>query len=121
MSNLSDRIRNLSLEAAAGPSWSLRSAIDILAREVERLESTSLSADKPFPMQDGPAIPWSLAERIYEVYTDVCGQDQTLERLAERGGFGWAEIPILRRDYFRKHSRFPDWDERTEPIARRKP
>lgn len=67
--------------------------------------------ERQFPMQDGPPIPWSLAERIYFVYHDLFGNEQTLERLAERGGFGWAEIPFLRKDYFCKHLRYPDWSQ----------
>lgn len=65
--------------------------------------------ERPFPMQDGPPIPWSLAERIYFVYADLFGTSQSLERLAERGGFGWSEIPHLRTDYRSKYGRFPDW------------
>lgn len=48
---------------------------------------------RPFPMQDGPPIPWFLAEAIYEHVYRFGGQ--TLERLAERGGFGWGEVKDL--------------------------
>lgn len=34
------------------------------------------------------AIPWGLAEILYPAY----GHDQSLERLAERGGFGRGEL-----------------------------
>jgi len=51
--------------------------------------------EKEFPMQNGPPIPWSLAEKIYEKYTDRYGFDQTLEELGARGGFGWAEVKHL--------------------------
>jgi hypothetical protein len=54
--------------------------------EVERLRE----ALRPFPMQNGPSIPWALAEWIYaEGYRF---SSQSLERVAERGGFGWAEV-----------------------------
>lgn len=41
-------------------------------------------------MQDGPRIPWFIAEAIYDhLYRS---RSQTLERIAERGGFGWEEV-----------------------------
>lgn len=48
--------------------------------------------NRPFPMFDGPPIPWALAEVIYAAYDRLYGHDQTLEKMAERGGFGWAEV-----------------------------
>lgn len=48
-----------------------------------------------FPMQGGPDIPWWLAEVIYAGYSTAHGTGQSLERLAERGGFGWSEVPIF--------------------------
>jgi hypothetical protein len=72
---------------------------------------------RPFPIQggydkkpDGGAvvqvhrygscsIPWWLAEIAYEYYSERFGTSQTLERLAERGGFGRQELlMLLRRD-----------------------
>lgn len=47
----------------------------------------------PFPMQDGPPIPWCLAEIIYEHL--YCSTYQSLERLGERGGFGWSEVAYM--------------------------
>jgi len=47
---------------------------------------------KKFPMQDGPDIGWDVAEEIYVRYSELFGTSQSLERLAERGGFGWAEV-----------------------------
>ena len=63
----------------------------------------ALAEQRYFPMQDGPKIPWSLAETIYKVYKDLFGNDQSLERLAERGGFGWSEVSIF---YERHRKRF---------------
>jgi len=40
-------------------------------------------------------IPWSIAERAYKTYTRLFGSSQTLERLAERGGFGVREWACL--------------------------
>lgn len=56
-------------------------------------ENKALREDaRPFPMQDGPPIPWSLAKIIYAGYSALFGTNQSLERLAERGGFGWSEV-----------------------------
>ncbi len=63
--------------------------------------------EREFPMQDGPPIPWGLAEEIYEVYSDLFGSSQSLERLAERGGLGWSEIPFMIKPYRRKHGKSP--------------
>jgi hypothetical protein len=60
---------------------------------------------KTFPLQcrefsDPKAvqIPWAHAELAYEEYTFLFGRAQTLERLAERGGFGASEIIKLMAD-----------------------
>lgn len=54
-----------------------------------------LVREKMFPMLDGPKIPWTTAETIYRAYSCIEGPScQTLERLAERGGFGWGEVGI---------------------------
>jgi hypothetical protein len=45
-----------------------------------------------FPMQGGPTIDWQTAREIYARYSDVYGTSQSLERIAERGGFGWSEV-----------------------------
>jgi len=65
---------------------------------------------QPFPIQaehkrDGKwgqaprcSIPWWLAEEAYKWYASCFGTDQSLQRLAERGGFGRAELlGLLRR------------------------
>ena len=45
------------------------------------------------------SIPWWLAEVAYVYYVEECGEGQSLERMAERGGFGRSElIAFLRRD-----------------------
>lgn len=58
--------------------------------EVLASNSTPLLCD--FPMLDGPNIPWSVAEEIYKVYSGLYGKQQSLKRLAERGGFYWGEV-----------------------------
>lgn len=46
----------------------------------------------PFPIQQGPGVSWAIAARAYEIYSAKYGTQQSLERLAERGGFGMQEI-----------------------------
>ena len=65
---------------------------------------------RPFPIQGNWAskreeheepctVPWWLAEIAYEYYSEKCGTIQSLERLAERGGFGRAElVAFIRKD-----------------------
>ncbi len=46
-------------------------------------------------------VPWGVAELAYKVYVKECGSGQSLERLAERGGFGWTElVNLLQGTYF---------------------
>lgn len=52
-------------------------------------------------MQDGPQISRETAEIVYECYRELFGPSQSLERLAERGGFGWAEVAFLFRELAR--------------------
>lgn len=68
-------------------------------------------SEKMFPIQSqrnykGEAyplsIPWSVAALAYTVYSNRYGRGQSLERLAERGGFGPGEM-----DDF-----LPDWRAR---------
>ena len=69
--------------------------------------------DKLFPIQSGTIsnirpvinyprtyIPWWLAEKAYEVYVKRYGDCQTLERIAERGGFGRNELLELLKNEF---------------------
>jgi len=55
---------------------------------------------RAFPIQIHPAqtpdsVPWPVAEEAYTEYAAQYGSLQTLERLAERGGFGASEIATL--------------------------
>ena len=72
-----------SCAGCGGTGWSLR---------CERCAAAAVPAERMFPMQGGPRIPWWLAEVIYAGYSAVEGTNQSLERMAERGGFGWAEV-----------------------------
>lgn len=40
-------------------------------------------------------IPWAVAEMAYQSYSAWFGTEQSLERLAERGGFGREELLVL--------------------------
>lgn len=56
--------------------------------------------NRRFPMQGtrgapGGWIPWWLAEIVYAGYVARYGAGQSLERLAERGGFGFEEMGML--------------------------
>lgn len=71
--------------------------------------------NRPFPIQQGykhdasgaisrpvtlygpSTIPWWLAEIAYKYYSERFGTTQSLERLAERGGFGREELLVLLR------------------------
>jgi hypothetical protein len=61
-----------------------------------------MTTEKMFPIQadhTGPAtsVPWWIAEVAYQDYARRFGRDQSLERLAERGGFGrWELIDHIR-------------------------
>lgn len=66
---------------------------------------------RPFPIQADHAsldpyikhpvstIPWWLAEIAYEFYAERYGRQQSLERLAERGGFGREELVWMIRRF----------------------
>jgi hypothetical protein len=45
-----------------------------------------------FPIQRGGKVDWTAAEQAYRDYSKRYGTDQSLERLAERGGFGIVEF-----------------------------
>lgn len=52
---------------------------------------------KTFPMQNGPPIPYALAELILEAHVR-CGHgmtENTLAAISDRGGFGWQEVPLI--------------------------
>jgi hypothetical protein len=53
-------------------------------------------------------IPWSVAEKAYSVYSARHGKDQSLERMAERGGFHLEEMD----EYF------PGWEAEASEIGR---
>lgn len=60
---------------------------------------------KRFPIQGGLTITWAAAERAYAAYSRSFGTGQSLERLAERGGFGVLEFVYL-------YYEIPAWEGR---------
>ena len=63
---------------------------------------------RPFPIQSNAfkghrqyearsTIPWWLAEEGYKYYVERFGDRQTLEEIAQRGGFGRQELLMLLR------------------------
>lgn len=76
-----------------------------MGRSAGRLRALLRQVDdeRPCPIQDREAgtlalraIPWGLAEILHPAY----GHGQTLERLAERGGFGRKELGMLAVDAY---------------------
>jgi hypothetical protein len=59
---------------------------------------TPVSPIRWFRMQHGPHIPWEIAEILYAGYASVYGTGQSIERMSERGGFGWGEISSLMKE-----------------------
>lgn len=62
-------------------------------------QPTAQTSGKMFPIQDGSSIPWSEAEKAYELYCCLFGTDQSLTRIAQRGGFGEGEIDYIRKTH----------------------
>lgn len=59
---------------------------------------------KKFPLQEEKFtdIPWEIAEEAYKEYSAKYGKDQSLERIAERLGFGKLEIILLLFDRIKR-------------------
>ncbi len=55
-------------------------------------------------MQHGPDIDWATAEKIYEMYKYLYTDEQSLETIASRGGFGWAEVEEIQKRYTKKRN-----------------
>lgn len=53
------------------------------------------------------SVPWEIADLAWSVYSATYGREQTLERLAERGGFYPGEMDTF----------LPDWRERCDSRA----
>lgn len=69
----------------------------------EALKILSSDTAEDFPMLDGPAIPWPLAWEVYAMdRANNSPNGQSLERIAERGGYGWAEVAYLFKEFKRR-------------------
>lgn len=77
--------------------------------------------EKRFPILKPPGVkhtrsgyvdlPWLVAELAYEAYAKKYGKSQSLERIAERGGFGEYELDEL----------YPEWETLTLDLDSRDP
>ncbi len=73
------------------------------AANTPTLQPRAEDADtRRFPIQSTPrevspcrSVPWVMAEKAWGTYRARYGEGQTLERMAERGGFGWREFAYL--------------------------
>lgn len=80
-----------------------------------------------FPLQmssraksaEGPrTVPWSIAEAAWDVYAARYGREQSVERLAERGGFGWGEMDMFLPGWreLAQKAREPEPEPEPEPL-----
>ena len=79
-----------------------------------RARLTKTSEPKMFPIQSERGhrahpteIPWSVADRAYSVYRADYGDGQSLERLAQRGGFAPSEMDGY----------YPAWEQESSEIV----
>ena len=77
-----------------GREWVPSHTHDSLTEKVER-----------FPMQNGPPITMKTARIVYAIYSSLYGTDQSLKRLGERGGFGWAEVEAITKEFIKRRGR----------------
>ena len=87
-----------------------------LKARLAELEAASAQSprDVMFPIQSERGhsahptrIPWSVADKAYSVYRARSGDDQSLERLAERGGFAPGEMDLF----------YPAWEQEASGVA----
>ena len=64
-----------------------------------------MPSERECRMQGGPPIPWYLAEAIHKLYRECFGDIQSLERINERGGFGYDEILAMAKLRYANHGR----------------
>lgn len=89
--------------------------VALIARKAEGLErKNKVNVRTHFPVMPdksppGPVwIPWSVAERAYGAYLLRWGKGQSLETIADRGGFYWGEMDTLYPEWRRKASEFAE-------------
>jgi hypothetical protein len=68
-----------------------------------------------FPIQGGHPVRWAIAEQAYARYASFFGKDQSIERMAERGGFGVLELDFFLSQhtnvYLLMENKWPPEDE----------
>lgn len=75
----------------------------IMGRRPSEVERREIWQRSSFPIQatmgrlptEPFRVPLVMAEKAFETYERCFGRGQTLERLRERGGFGWSEFCLL--------------------------
>ena len=75
-----------------------RCVADHYRKELEAAYKPKPSDKRFFPMLDGPALPRDLGTAVWEFLYNPRYHDQSAERLAERGGFGWEEVKRMAAD-----------------------
>lgn len=101
-------------ENVHGPFSHCVHAGGILNAPVDPVHNKPGDVEKQFPIQgdykdrvERPpgTVPWSIAEQAYSVYSSKYGRGQSLERLAERGGFGHGEMDMWAPEGWHQHFR----------------
>lgn len=108
-------LQQMAAACIEGAMWKNKCAA--LESSLAQAQQERDAAPKMFPVMGdkcapGPFnIPWSIAEKACGAYAVQYGRRQSLERVAERGGFYWGELDDL----------YPQWrDETSEIVALRK-
>jgi len=85
-----------------GASYGCPACVSRVRREYPEfpLQVTRDQRTKPGPT----SVPWAVAERAWAAYSQQYSRDQSVERLAERGGFSWGEMDMY----------LPGWREATD-------
>ena len=71
----------------------------------------------PIIKSGGMTIPWSVAEQAYLGYVAKYGDSQTLQRIAERGGFWIEEMDELHPEW-REHIRLREENKRLKALLK---
>jgi len=79
-----------------------RTWLDSRYKKVAERQAKEAKSARVFRMQDGPDLPWSVAEQIYAMYSELYGTSQSMERISERGGFCYEEVSFLTKELKRK-------------------
>lgn len=110
------------LEAIARQAVENEICYSLLIQELEAARAQQSSV-KMFPIQSERGakahptkIPWAIADLAYSVYSAKYGKEQSLERLAQRGGFGPSEMDMFLPNWRELCSQQPDVSELEKQI-----